>query len=160
MLGPGDGAREADVAAAREVGALAAAAGWIVVTGGRAAGVMAAACEGAAAAGGTCVGILPGSDDAELAPAATVAIVTGLGEARDAVVVMSSDALVACGMSAGTAAEVALALKARKPVVLLAPDPVAREFFARLGPTAPLVAAAPEGALDAVHRALAERAAQ
>jgi hypothetical protein len=52
---------------------------------------------------------------------------------RDQMVVLSSDAVIVCGMSAGTAAEVSLAIKARKPVVLVRPDGEVRAFFERLG---------------------------
>jgi uncharacterized protein (TIGR00725 family) len=78
---------------------------------------MEAACRGAHAAGGTTVGILPGADRAAANPFVDVAIPTGLGEARNALVVRSVDALVAVGGGHGTLSEIALALKAGKPVV-------------------------------------------
>jgi uncharacterized protein (TIGR00725 family) len=78
---------------------------------------MEAACRGAHAAGGTTVGILPGADRAAANPFVDVAIPTGLGEARNALVVRSADALVAVGGGYGTLSEIALALKAGKPVV-------------------------------------------
>ena len=87
LIGPGDEASESDVAAAFEVGALAAGAGWVVLTGGRAAGVMDAASRGARSAGGIAVGVLPDADAARASPALDIAIVTALGEMRDQVVV-------------------------------------------------------------------------
>ena len=78
---------------------------------------MEAACRGAAGAGGTSVGILPGSDRVAANPHVTVAIPTGLGEARNALVVRAADALIAVEGGWGTLSEIALALKAGKPVV-------------------------------------------
>lgn len=79
--------------------------------------MMEAACRGASAAGGVTVGILPGVDRSAANRFVDVAIPTGLGEARNALVVRSADALVAIGGGYGTLSEIALALKAGKPVV-------------------------------------------
>jgi uncharacterized protein (TIGR00725 family) len=81
---------------------------------------MEAACGGAKAVGGTTVGILPGPDRAAANPFVDIAIATGLGEARNALIVRAADALVAVGGAYGTLSEIAFALKAGKPVVGLA----------------------------------------
>jgi uncharacterized protein (TIGR00725 family) len=78
---------------------------------------MEAACRGAKEAGGTTIGILPGTDRAAANRFVDVAIATGLGEARNALVVRSADAVIAIGGGYGTLSEVALALKAGKRVV-------------------------------------------
>lgn len=78
---------------------------------------MEAACRGAQGAGGTTIGILPGDDRASANPFVDVAIPTGLGEARNALVVRAADAVIAVGGGYGTLSEIALALKARKRVV-------------------------------------------
>ena len=78
---------------------------------------MEAACRGAKEAGGTTVGILPGSDRAAANEFVDVAIPTGMGEARNTLVVRAADALVAVGGGYGTLSEIALALKAGKRVV-------------------------------------------
>ena len=78
---------------------------------------MEAACRGAKAAGGTTVGILPGDDRAQANDYVDVAIATGLGEGRNALIVRAVDALVAVGGEYGTLSEIALALKTGKPVV-------------------------------------------
>jgi uncharacterized protein (TIGR00725 family) len=78
---------------------------------------MEAACRGAKEAGGQTVGILPGSDRAAANAFVDVAIPTGLGEARNALVVRAADALIAVGGGYGTLSEIALALKAGKRVV-------------------------------------------
>jgi uncharacterized protein (TIGR00725 family) len=78
---------------------------------------MEAACRGARAGGGTTVGILPGTDRAQANPYVDVPIVTGLGEARNAVVVRSADAVIAVSGGYGTLSEIGLALKMGRPVV-------------------------------------------
>jgi len=105
-----------DAEAAEEAGALLAGRGMVVVCGGLG-GVMEAASRGAASVGGTVVGILPGTDAGSANPFVSIAIATGMNEARNAVVVNSGDAVLAIGKGFGTLSEVALALRAGKPVV-------------------------------------------
>jgi uncharacterized protein (TIGR00725 family) len=113
----GAGAPDTRLAAlAEEVGRLLARSGAVVVCGGLG-GVMEAACRGAKAEGGTTVGILPGLDRQDANPWVDVAIPTGLGEARNALVVRAADVLIAIGGEYGTLSEIALALKTGKPVV-------------------------------------------
>jgi hypothetical protein len=88
----------------------------VVVCGGLG-GVMEAACRGAKEAGGLTVGILPGADRAAANAFVDVAIPSGLGEARNALVVRAADSVVAVGGGYGTLSEIALALKAGKRVV-------------------------------------------
>jgi uncharacterized protein (TIGR00725 family) len=80
-------------------------------------GTMEAACRGARAAGGTTLGLLPGLDRSAANPFVSVAVPTGLGEARNALVVRAADAVIALGGGYGTLSEIALALKAGKRVV-------------------------------------------
>ncbi|HEY8106145.1 MAG TPA: hypothetical protein VIE46_08545, partial [Gemmatimonadales bacterium] len=132
VIGPGEGATAFDRAAARRVGELVARAGWVTLTGGWNLGVMDAASRGARDAGGLTVGLLPGRNADGASPGVEVVIPTGLGEARNNLVVLASDALVCCGMSAGTASEAALALRVGKPLVLVAPAPETTAFLASL----------------------------
>jgi hypothetical protein len=115
VVGPGDAGAEIE-AAAEAVGRELAGRGAIVVCGGLG-GAMEAACRGAKAAGGTTVGILPGHDRREANRYVDVAIATGMGEGRNALVVRAADALVAIGGGFGTLSEIALALRAGKAVV-------------------------------------------
>src|SRR3954453_21466397 len=115
VVGPGE-ANPEELAAAEGVGAELAGRGAIVVCGGLG-GVMEAACRGAKGAGGTTVGILPGSDRWAANPHVDVALPTGLGEARNALVVRAADVLIAVGGAYGTLSEIALALKGGKRVV-------------------------------------------
>jgi uncharacterized protein (TIGR00725 family) len=90
--------------------------GAVLVCGGLG-GVMEAACRGARSEGGVAVGILPGSDRRSANEFVSVAIPTGLGEARNALVVRAADVLIAVGGGYGTLSEVALALKSGRRVV-------------------------------------------
>ena len=114
VVGAGDATPE-QKELAETVGRALAERGAVVVSGGLG-GVMEAACRGAREAGGTTLGILPGHDRREANPYVEVAIPTGLGEARNALVVRAADSLVAVGGGFGTLSEVALALKAGKTV--------------------------------------------
>ncbi|MGH2399204.1 MAG: TIGR00725 family protein [bacterium] len=98
------------------VGRRIAAAGCALVCGGLG-GVMEAACRGARAAGGMTIGILPGSDRMEANPFVDVAVATGMGQARNALIVLTADALIAIGGGFGTLSEIGLALRHGKPVI-------------------------------------------
>ncbi|BER93057.1 TIGR00725 family protein [Atrimonas thermophila] len=98
-----------------EVGCEIARRGAVLLCGGLG-GVMEAACRGAKEEGGITIGILPGSSVNEANPFVDYRIATGLGEARNLIIVLSSSALVACGGGAGTLSEIAFALKHGKPL--------------------------------------------
>jgi uncharacterized protein (TIGR00725 family) len=139
VVGPGRaGAAETELAEA--VGRGIAEREAVLVCGGLG-GVMEAACRGAVEAGGQTVGILPGLDRGQANPHVRVAVPTGMGEARNALVVRAADALIAISGEWGTLSEIALAMKTGKTVVGLGTwelDGIARA----------------EGAEDAVERAL------
>ena len=107
-------------ALAEEVGALLAAHGAIVISGGLT-GVMEACARGAARAGGTTIGFLPSADENSANPHITIPIPTGLGEARNLLVARSANAVIAIGGEWGTLSEVSFAMKIGVPVILLAP---------------------------------------
>jgi uncharacterized protein (TIGR00725 family) len=136
------GPREASpdqAAAAEAAGRLLAGLGVVVLCGGRE-GVMEAACRGVAAAGGISVGLLPEEDARQANPYVTIAIPTGIGEARNALIARAALCLAAVGSSYGTISEVALALRFGKPVFGLAGAP-ALEGVRPLGDAAHLEAA-------------------
>jgi len=108
---------------AEELGRLIAEAGLVLLTGGRPAGVMDAASRGAKTAGGLVVGVLPGADPDDSTGHLDIAIATNLADGRNLVNILSSDVVVACPGAAGTMSEVALAVKNRRPLVLLGWDP-------------------------------------
>jgi uncharacterized protein (TIGR00725 family) len=115
VIGSGNATDEED-ALAESVGAALARAGAVLVCGGLG-GVMAAACRGAKAEGGTTLGILPGPDRRAANPDVDFVVATGIGEARNSIVVQTADAVIAVGGEFGTLSEIAFALRAGKPVV-------------------------------------------
>jgi uncharacterized protein (TIGR00725 family) len=101
---------------AEEVGERIAKAGAVLVCGGLG-GVMEAAARGAKKAGGQTIGILPGFARGEANRYIDFFIITGLSQARNVIVVRSSDAVVAVEGGFGTLSEIALALQIGVPVV-------------------------------------------
>jgi uncharacterized protein (TIGR00725 family) len=95
VVGPGDATAQ-EAALAEAAGARVAEAGAVLVCGGLG-GVMEAACRGARSRNGLTVGILPGTDREAANGWVSVALPTGLGEARNALVVRAADAVVAIG---------------------------------------------------------------
>jgi uncharacterized protein (TIGR00725 family) len=115
VVGSGEASAQ-ELAHAEEVGARAGDAEAVVVTGGLG-GVMEAACRGARSRRATTLGILPGSDRTEANGWVEIAVATGLGELRNALVVRAADVVIAIGGGLGTLSEVALALKLGRSVV-------------------------------------------
>jgi uncharacterized protein (TIGR00725 family) len=115
VIGPSAGT-PVELALGQEVGRLIAEAGAVLVCGGMG-GVMEAAAGGCADAGGRSVGILPSESRLDANPYLTVAVATGLGEARNAIVVRTADAVIAIRGEFGTLSEIALALKMGRPVI-------------------------------------------
>ncbi|MEL7244623.1 MAG: TIGR00725 family protein [Cyanobacteria bacterium J06573_2] len=134
VMGVGEKATSNDLENAYKLGQFIAQQGWILLTGGREAGVMNAASQGAKSLGGLTIGILPSKDDKNISEAVDIAIFTDMGNARNNINVLSSDVIVACGMGAGTASEIALALKSNKKVILLSEDEESKIFFKKLSP--------------------------
>jgi uncharacterized protein (TIGR00725 family) len=118
VIGPRDTA-PAQLEVAREVGELLGGCGFTMICGGRG-GIMQAACEGVARSGGISIGLLPEPDAANANPYLTVAIATGIGEARNALIARAALCLVAIGDSFGTLSEVALGRQFGKVVIGLA----------------------------------------
>jgi uncharacterized protein (TIGR00725 family) len=107
-----------DADRARRVGELLVACGATVICGGGP-GVMAAVAQGARTAGGLVIGVLPGADARDANPDLSAAIVTNLGQARNAVIVHSADAVIAVGGSWGTLSEIAHGMRRGIPIVSL-----------------------------------------
>lgn len=133
LMGPGETATPEQNEVAFELGAAIARQGWILLTGGRAFGVMEASMRGAHTHHGLTIGILPGDTTQASSPYAQIKIVTGLGSARNSINVLTSHVIVVCGMAAGTASEVSLAIRANKRVIFLKQDALTIEFFKKLG---------------------------
>lgn len=144
---------------ARRLGRLIAQAGWVLLTGGRPVGVMEAASAGAKeVADSLTLGILPGGPGDPVSPHVDVAVYTGVGDARDAINVLSSDVVVACGVEGpGTAAEVALALNAGRPTIILGAPESVLAFYRSVDLRRQLHhAATPEAVIELVEKLLHE----
>jgi len=79
---------------------------------------MEAACCGARSAGGIAVGILPG-ERTQANQFVSIGIATGMGHARNVIIVKSADVVIALPGGHGTLSEIALALKMGKRVISL-----------------------------------------
>ncbi len=134
---------------AEEVGRQLAENGAIVLCGGLG-GVMEAACRGAKRAGGVTVGVLPGRNRRDANPYVDIPIVTGMGEARNVIVVSSAQSVIAVTGGYGTLSEIALALKLGIPVIGLGTWQLSRDGWDE----EPRITVATDPA-DAVRKALA-----
>ena len=133
IMGPGESATPEDNELAFELGKAIAQKGWIVLTGGRSFGVMDAAMKGAHEANGLTIGVLPNDNAVNSSENADIKILTGMGGARNMINVLSSHIIVVVGMAAGTASEVALAVKSNKKVILVNQDEITIRFFKNIG---------------------------
>ena len=155
IMGAGEPGPESEKLA-RRLGQLVAEAGWILLTGGRPTGIMEAASAGAKAVpGGLTIGVLPSGPEGPVSEYVDLAVFTGLGDARNAVNVLTSDVVVACGVEGpGTASEVALALKAGRPTVLLCASPAARAFFPTIAGAQLYQLESPEAVIELIEERL------
>ena len=117
VCGSGERSETAD-AIAEEVGRLIARNDAVLLCGGLL-GTMEAAARGCADSGGTTIGVLPGQDASAANDYISLPLATGMGEARNAILVRSADAVIAIGGEWGTLSEIAFARKIGRPVVLL-----------------------------------------
>ncbi len=154
VMGPGSNATENDKQNAYTLGQLIAEKGWFLLTGGRNAGVMDAASKGAKNKNGFTIGIIPTSDNTNTSEFVDVAIITSMASARNNINVLSCDVVIACGMEAGTASEVAMAIKAGKNVIMLTDNEEAKSYFRNLRPDKVDVVQSPQEAVDRVSSLL------
>ncbi|MXV61546.1 TIGR00725 family protein [Natronorubrum sp. JWXQ-INN-674] len=137
-------------ARAEGVGRELAARGHTVVCGGRG-GTMEAVCRGAKAEGGTTIGILPGEHPDQANDYVDHAIATGLGHARNALVPLNGDAVIALTGGVGTLSEIGFAGIYDRPIVGLETHDVSDvEIDLESAET-------PEGAVDLAEAALERR---
>jgi uncharacterized protein (TIGR00725 family) len=136
---------------AHRVGELLAERGVTVICGGGP-GVMAAVAKGVRERGGVVIGIRPDADKATASPDLSAVIVTNLGEARNAVIVNSADAVIGIGGSWGTLSEIAMAMRRGVPVIDLSGWRILDSQGSAVGGIE-----AADSAEDAVRRALRDQ---
>jgi uncharacterized protein (TIGR00725 family) len=151
IMGPGENAAPDENEMAFELGRSIAREGWVVLTGGRSFGVMDAAMKGARDMNGLTIGILPDANEQNASENADIRIVTGMGSGRNYISVLSSHILVILGMAAGTASEVALAIKSNKKIILLNQDEITIRFFKNIGTYRIMVAKTVEEAIAQIR---------
>ena len=115
VIGGSQASRE-EAQLAEEVGSELARRGAALVCGGLG-GVMEAACKGAQAEGGLTIGILPGDSRQAANPYVEIPIVTGIGYARNVIVVKTAQAVIAIGGSYGTLSEISHARQSDIPII-------------------------------------------
>lgn len=157
VMGPAKATKK-DLDNAKVLGEFIARRGWVVLTGGRDVGVMDAACEGAKRVGGSLtIGILPTAKD-KVSRYVDVSIITEMGSGRNNINVLTSQVVVVCGLSgSGTVSEVALAVKAGKPVILVAASPADVTFFRKLDKRLVHAAGSPEEAIELIMKLMEGR---
>jgi uncharacterized protein (TIGR00725 family) len=101
---------------AQEVGRELAKNGVTLICGGLG-GVMEEACRGASAEGGLTIGVIPGDDRRSANPHVRIPIVTGIGYARNVIIIRSAQAVIAVGGGYGTLTEIGYALDGKIPVI-------------------------------------------
>ena len=106
----------AEAAQAEEIGRLIAERGATLICGGLG-GIMEAACRGATQAGGFTVGVLPGDDPKAANRFVSLPLATGIGFARNAMIVRAASAVIAVAGSYGTLSEISYARQFAKPVI-------------------------------------------
>ncbi|GAC1354362.1 MAG: hypothetical protein NVSMB42_11980 [Herpetosiphon sp.] len=119
VMGPGEGASPEICRLAYDLGAAIATSGWTLLNGGRNVGTMDAAARGAHDHGGLTIGILPDSTRERASYYIDIPVLTGMGDGRNYLNVLSSQVVIALPGGAGTLSEIALALKIGRPVILL-----------------------------------------
>lgn len=125
IIGSSSVTQEEDLLA-QEVGKRLAKEGVIIICGGLG-GVMESSCRGAKeasglsqplrAGAGLTIGILPGTSVKDANPYIDIPIPTGIGEARNLIIIRTSSSLIAIGGGYGTLSEIAFALKLGAPVI-------------------------------------------
>ena len=151
VIGAGEASPQ-EALLAEQVGKELAGRGAAVVCGGLG-GVMEAVCKGAKSAGGTTIGILPGNDPADANRWVDTPICTGLGYARNVIVVKTGRAVIAVDGAYGTLSEIGHALGDGIPVIGLSTWTLSRNGYLDQGvETAHDATDAVEKALDAARR--------
>jgi uncharacterized protein (TIGR00725 family) len=152
VMGPGEGATDDDIKNAYLLGKFIAGQKWILLSGGRNKGVMHSASRGASENGGLTLGILPGEDRKSLSEFIDIPVLTGMGNARNNINVLTSNVIIAIGTGPGTISEISLAVKCGKDVILLNSSKEAGALFRQMGNEKVYIADSVEEAIKILRR--------
>lgn len=133
-------ASEQDLINAYELGKYCAKNEYIILTGGLKYGVMDEALRGAKENGGLTLAIMPTDDREEFSKYADIPIITTMKAGRNYIEVLTSDIIIACGISAGTSSEISLAIKPKKKIILVGLSEETNNFYKNLAPNQVFVA--------------------
>lgn len=139
IMGPTK-AKEEDLINAYQLGKYCAENDYITLTGGLKYGVMNEALKGAKENGGLTIGIMPTDDKSEYSKYADIPIITTMKAGREYIEILTSDTIIACGISAGTSSEISLAIKPKKKIILVGLDEYVNNFYNSLAPNQVFVA--------------------
>ena len=134
IMGPAK-ATEKSMLDAYELGKYCAEQGYVTLSGGKKEGVMNEALRGAKEQKGITVGIMPTDDRSEYSDYIDIPIVTTYRSGRQIIEILSSDIIIACGISVGTSSEISLAVKPGKPIILVGMDDITNNFYKQLIPS-------------------------
>jgi len=104
---------------AYELGSYIAKSNYILLNGGKNKGIMEASAKGAFEAGGLTIGIIPGNNSEDVSDYIKIPVITGIGNARNQINILSSNLVIVFKGGSGTISEIAFALKFEKKIVLI-----------------------------------------
>ena len=133
IMGPTD-AKEQDLINAYQIGKYCAENDYVTLTGGLKYGIMNEALKGAKDHNGQTIGIMPTDDRSKFSEYVDIPIITTMKAGRNYIEILTSDIIVACGISAGTSSEISLAIKPGKKIVLVGLQEEDNNFYKRLAP--------------------------
>ena len=122
-------ANKTDLINAYELGKYCAEKQYITLTGGLKYGIMNEALKGAKENGGITIGIMPTDDRKEFSEYVDIPIITTMKSGRNYIETLTSDIIIACGISAGTSSEISLAIKSEKKIILVGLSEKANIFY-------------------------------
>lgn len=131
IMGPAKASKQ-DLVNSYELGRYCAEKGYVTLTGGLKNGVMNEALKGAKEQGGLTIGIMPTDDRTEFSEYADIPIITTMKAGRNYIEILTSDIIVACGISAGTSSEISLAIKPKKKIILVGLSEEVNNFYRNL----------------------------
>lgn len=147
-------ATEEDLKNAYEIGKYCATKGYIALTGGLKYGVMNEALKGAKENNGLTIGIMPTDNEDEYSEYIDIPVITAMKAGRNYIEILTSDIIVACGMSAGTSSEISLAIKPGKKIILVNTYDEANIFYKKLAPNQIFIAKDYNEAIETIEELL------